>query len=382
MGKTKFGLVILAIILLSSTLTGCWNYREVDDLAIVAGVAIDKNIVNGKYELTVEIVDIPQGRDTQMSSKYITLSGNTIFDIARNIISISGKRLYWSHAKSIVVSKLVAEEGITKIVDWFSRDAETRTDMNIFISKEPTAKEVITAKPTLESVVSFELAQLLQSEKSISTAPIADLWKVIDNLMQEGISLSIPVVSIDKNIEGNTPRVDGMAIFKSDKLIGLIDGNTTKYLLFAKDEIKGGVLVLESEKSPSISLEIFENTTKIKPVLSNGIIKMEISTETIVSLDEIQTSENFFTEKDRSRIEERASLMLQASIYSSIKKIQRDYDSDILGFGVKIYEDMPEIWNEVSNNWNETFKTLDVSVYSKVKIKNSASTSKPIKIGD
>ena len=43
---------IISLICLLS-LTGCYNYRELNDLAIVSGISIAK--VNNQYELTVEV---------------------------------------------------------------------------------------------------------------------------------------------------------------------------------------------------------------------------------------------------------------------------------------------------------------------------------------
>lgn len=376
--KKNRTILFVLIIYLSNFLMGCWNYRELNNLAIVAGIAIDKNEQEGKYEVTAEIVDLKGGKDTEVGSKFITMCGDTMFEIARNMISVSGKRLYWSHAKVIVISDSIARDGIAQVIDWYVRDAETRTDVYVVLSNEQTAKEVITAKKSPTTIVSYELEELLKNEKSLSTAPMIDLWDFVDALKQDGVSGSIPTV----HLESSVPKVDGMGIFKEDKLLGTLNGNTAKAILFARDEIKGGILVLDKEKEQSISLEIFENKTKIKPIVTDGELKITVSTETVVSIAEVQSQENFISEDDKSKIEERASSMLQDQIATSIKKVQAKYGSDIFGFGVKIYEDMPDIWKEVSQSWNVTFKTLDITVNSKVKVKNSATTSKPVEIGD
>lgn len=55
----------LAVMLCSLTvftLSGCWNYREVDKLTTVAGIAIDKGVEDGQIKLTVEVVDGSGGR--------------------------------------------------------------------------------------------------------------------------------------------------------------------------------------------------------------------------------------------------------------------------------------------------------------------------------
>lgn len=382
MKKNKKIYILLLFIFISTNLSSCWNYREINDLSIVSGVAIDKGGTAGKYEVTVELIDIQQGKDVDMNSKYITLSGNTMFEIARNMISLSGKKLYWSHSKTIIISKDIARDGISKILDWYSRDAETRTDANILVSKENTAKEVLKSKPVTENDTSFELSKLLKNEDTLSEVPVVDLWDILNTLEQDGLSTWLPTIKINKNNDENILQVDGSAVFSKDKLIGYLDENSTKNILFAKDKVNGGLLVLDKESESPITFEIFKNKTTIKPSIENGNIQFNIYTDTIVSLDEIQSDYEFYTEDGKNELENELSDMLQKSIYSSIKRIQSEYGTDILGFGAKLYENNPATWNDVKDDWDKTFKTLTISVNSKVNIKNSAVTSKPIKVGD
>jgi spore germination protein KC len=351
-------------------------------MSIVSGVAIDKGGTDGKYEVTVELIDIQQGKDVNMHSKYITLSGNTMFEISRNMIALIGKKLYWSHSKSIIISEDIARDGISGILDWYSRDAETRTDAYILVSKENTAKEVLKSKPVTENYTSFELSKLLKNEDALSNFPVVDLWDILDTLAQEGLSTWLPTVKINKNNDDNILQIDGSAIFSKDKLIGCIDENFTKNILFAKDKVNGGLLVLDRENESPVTFEIFKNKTTIKPSIEKGNIQFNIYTDTIVSLDEIQSDYEFFTEDGKKELEVELSDMLQKSIYSSIKRIQSEYGADILGFGAKLYENNPDDWNDVKDDWNKVFKTLTISVNSKINIKNSAVTSKPIKVGD
>ena len=130
MKKIRIALLTFIVLMNLVFATGCWNYREVDEFSIVTGVAVDKGIEN-QFQMTVEIVQISSGKDTKMTSKTITVEGKTMFDAARNLISSSGKRLYWSHAKVLILSKEIASEGVTKIIEWYTRDAETREEGNI-----------------------------------------------------------------------------------------------------------------------------------------------------------------------------------------------------------------------------------------------------------
>ncbi|MEK3695612.1 MULTISPECIES: Ger(x)C family spore germination protein [unclassified Paenibacillus] len=374
----------LSSIVLLFSISGCWNYTEVDDMSIVAGVAIDKNKADGKLLLTVELIDINGGLDkTQAGFKMISLSGDTMFEIVRNIISITGKKLFWSHAKAIILSEEVAREGLIKAIDWYSRDTETRSDVYIFVSGEKTAREVLNLNSTTEMIMSFELAQMMRDEMHISSAPTVEIWDFIDKLETSGNSAVAPIITIHQKNGQKNERVEGTAIFVEDKMVGKLDGNEAKCMLFVKNAIKGGVLDVEDRHgTPSYSLEINSSQTKLKPRMVDGRLQMQIQILTTTGLDEVMTAEGFMEGETIQDIEKRAGERMEADILALIHKVQQEYDADIFAFGENIHENRPKLWAKVKDHWPEVFADLDVTVSSKVEIQSSAKTTRAIRLGD
>lgn len=382
MNKSKRVLIALITIVLLLSVSGCWNYIEVDDMSIVAGVAIDKNESDGKLLMTAEIVDTKEGmKSSQAGFKMVSLSGNTMFEIVREMISITGKRLFWSHSKAIILSEEVAREGVIKVIDWYSRDTETRSDVYIFVSKEKTAQEVMNLNSSTETILSYGLAQQMRVEKDVSTAPVVEIWDFIDKVETPGEYALAPLIYIHKQDNQKNSRVSGTAIFSLDKMVGTLNGLETKYMRFAKNEIKGGVLTLNDESgAPSLSLEILSNITKIKPMWVNGKLQIRISTLTHTGLDEVMNPEQFTNLDSKKTIEKRAEKELEKNIITVIHKVQQEYHADIFGFGEIIHENMPRTWKKVEKDWDQEFRNLEIVVDAKVVIENSAQTSRSIKI--
>ncbi|KHL92792.1 hypothetical protein QW71_27060 [Paenibacillus sp. IHB B 3415] len=374
---------LFSVVLLFS-ISGCWNYTEVDDMSIVAGVAIDKNKADGKLLLTVEMVDTNGGLDkTQAGFKMVSLSGDTMFEIVRNIISITGKKLFWSHAKVIIFSEEVAREGLIKAIDWYSRDTETRSDVYIFVSGEKTAREVLNLNSTTEMILSFELAQMMRDEMHISSAPTVEIWDFIDKLETSGNNAVAPMINIHMKNGQKNEKVEGTAVFVMDRMVGKLDGDETKSMLFVKNLIKGGVLDVEDKHgTPSYSLEIISSQTKLKPRMVDGRLQMQIQILTTTGLDEVMTAEGFMEGETMQDIEKRASERMEADILALIHKVQQEYDADIFAFGENIHENQPKIWAKVKDHWPEAFADLDVTVSSKVEIQSSAKTTRAIRLGD
>ena len=141
--------------------TSCWNYKDVENLGVVAGCAIDKT-GEGHYTLTVEMINmVVKGRESQPESVILETEGETILDAIRNSISISSPKLYWSHATCLILGQDVASEGIKEILDIIFRDEELRVGIHLFVSEGKTAKELFDAKVLTAVIKSFEIDKVL-----------------------------------------------------------------------------------------------------------------------------------------------------------------------------------------------------------------------------
>ena len=121
---------IIFIILIIASSSGCWDYREIDKLSIVTGIAIDRG-ENSKYRLTFEIVDTQEGGiEKKTKSKLIESEGETIFDAVRNASKVTSPRPYFGHMRIVILSEQIAEEGVIDIIDFLNRDPEPRLNID------------------------------------------------------------------------------------------------------------------------------------------------------------------------------------------------------------------------------------------------------------
>jgi len=383
--RAKVFTLLVIIVLNIFLLSGCWNYREIEDLAIVSGLAVDKGRTEGTYLVTFEIVDFRGGdKEDNIKSEKVEAEGKTIFDAVRNAIRISARRLFWSHADIAIISQDVAREGIIQLIDFINRDAEPREQMQILISKEKTAKELLEHQSLLTDIQSFELEKAIAHRESYSKTPGAHVHDVINMLAGDGIALSLPAVGTVINNGRKVSEISGMAMFHEDKLIGILNGENTKYFLFVKDEINRGLLTLNEVPERAyddITLEISENNTKVTSLISYGKITMNIDIKTKVSIAEVDISKNVIDEKGRKNLKTTAEQMLKTNIENVIKLVQEDYGVDVFGFGDTIKKENPELWKSIGGDWSTMFKKIKTNVYVEMEIISSGQMAKPIKIG-
>lgn len=377
---------ILVLMITSAViLTGCWNYREVNNLSIVAGMAIDKAEQN-RYMLTIEIVDMHEGgREAKIKSKLLVTYGNSIYDAIRNALDITAPILYWGHAQVVIISKEVAKEGISEILDGLSRNPEPRLSIKLAVSEENTAKEILESKSITTEIRSYEINDMMNSQKSVSKSVRVEIYQFISMLAEEGISPVLPALRVIENEGSRKSELSGMAFFNGDKLAGFLGDDETKAYLFIMNKIKDGPLIIKKETecgNAKMSLEINNNKTNLKPVYSDGKLSMLINVVANTYIREHGTRENFINEKGSKVLEEASAKDIREHMTGVIKKMQDNYDLDIFGFGNTVKKDMPDLWKKIKNNWSKIFRDLNVNVNVTIDIQNSGFLSKPIKNED
>ena len=147
----------------------------------------------------------------------------------------------------------------------------------------------------------------MNNQKNLSTAVELDLLNYDKYSRAKGMSPLISVVSLVEENDKKTPKIEGSAIIKDDKLIGWLSPEETKKTNFLKDEIEGGIIVqdIEWEEKPlTLSLEIFESKTKVTPVIEDGIMNFNVDIKTIVAVAEIQGQGQILTVDGLKNIKE------------------------------------------------------------------------------
>ncbi|MCT4605160.1 MAG: Ger(x)C family spore germination protein [Marinisporobacter sp.] len=385
----KKKIILFFLILMSIGFTGCWSYKDIDDMRLVGCMAIDYDQQKDEYITTIEIIDPASKKKQQMGGELYVSRGKTPFDGVRDVIMKAGRNLYWGHTKTMIISQEIAKNKIIPIVDLIYRDAEFRSDAHIIVSKEKTAQEILrkSTEQHIQPIRGYHLQDVLESEEHIEKYHGVDLWKYLKKLYADGVSPVLPAI-YNREEEGKVyPIISGMAVFKGKKLVGWLDEDEAKAFAWVVDEddVGASIIVVRGklkEEPVKISLEVLGNQTKLKPILIANKIVMQINVETGMRLEEIAGTEDFISKKGRSILEKDTEKFIQKEIEELIKRVQKKYHSDIFGFSTSIKKEMPELWRKIKPNWESFFTNMEVDVNVKVTIEGSALQQKPIKISE
>ena len=224
---------ILLIILITLTLTGCGNYRELNDMAIITGVSIDKTEDN--YELGFLIANSPKidtsSKEGEARTTVYTAKGKTVSIAASNIDYKSPKKLYFGHINIVIISEDIAKEGFFKVEDYLLRHYESRKRFFLMQAKDSKAKNILKTISPLESFPSQGIASLIKSNKEAqSVVESVDYSTFTSRILEKGYDPILPAITLvgkpktaekSKNIESTEPeaylKLDSVAVYKSDK---------------------------------------------------------------------------------------------------------------------------------------------------------------------
>ncbi|WP_134705203.1 Ger(x)C family spore germination protein [Ammoniphilus sp. YIM 78166] len=368
-------------------LPGCWDRKEVNDIAIVTAVGIDKK-GEKTIELTVEFI-IPrmvgggqQGSGGSGGGKPFEVrsdTGVTLADAMSKLQEKIPRKLFWGHTEVVVIGEALAKEGILEHFDFFSRFVEPRLRSSVFVAKK--ASDIMKGVPPLELYTAEQLRELV----NLGFGMMVTTKDLLQMLGGEAGAAVMPWVEpapalIEEEIKEPLAvlRVNGIAVFKKDKMVGRMDDKVTRGVLWIRNEIKRAVITITPEEADGfISMDMLQAKTELIPKLEDGKLKILIKAETKDDLMQNATNLNVMNPDFIENLEKEAETDLKNRIRMALDQGQKKMNADIFGFAEAFYRNYPKEWEDMKDHWEDLFPQVEVSIEAKVKILRPGLSSVP-----
>lgn len=393
----KYPMVNLLIFFLSIfLLAGCWDRRELDELAIETAEGIDK--VGDQYRLTVQAVDPSQvaskagGAGSRSPVTTYSMNGDTLFEAVRKMSTVTSRQLYGAHLRMVIIGESVARDGISEIIDLFARNHEFRTDFFIAIAKGTTAENVLKIMTPLEKIPASSMFDTLQTSEARWAPTIGiPLHQFIEDLTSEGREPVLTAIEVKgnqaigemkKNVEQTAPNTllqyGGIGLFKDDKLTSWLDPEESKAITYIRNKVKNTIAVISCPNGGKISIEINKATSKIKGSIKNGKPHFEVGIKTEGIIGEVICQIDISNRATINGLTKQSEESLKKMIAASIRKAQKQ-KADVFGFGEVMYRTNPSYWAKVKDRWDDEFSKAEIHVNVKSKIRSSGTIGNPFK---
>ncbi|TFE25983.1 Ger(x)C family spore germination protein [Cohnella luojiensis] len=377
---------------------GCWNRRELNDLAISVAIGVDKR--GNQILLTDQIVDpgAVAGKEGGGATFRAPVSlfqekGRGIQEAARRMTIESTRKIYVGQLQMLVIGEKLAKEGIGKLLDHISRDHEYRSDFYVIIARRAEAQDILKVFTALEKTPATKMrASLEVSSKAWGTSAAVKFDEFISNVVSKGKEAAVTGIRLigDPKIGNDKANVEkilspanlhysGVAVFKKDKMLGWLNEDDSKGYNYTQGKIKSTVELVSCPKNKNkITVEILRNKKTMKAVMEDGkpVIHIRIKTEGVIT--DAQCRMDFTKPSSITLVERLTSSHIQNSVLSAVNTMQNKYKSDIFGFGEAVERKYPQYWEKVKIDWDKVFPTIRVNIRVESNIQKMFKTTKSL----
>lgn len=366
------------LILLLPLLSGCYNYRELNDLGITTAVSIDYK--DNNFYVIAEVINPIKQQDASSSnnSPFVNYnsSSSSLQGAFRKVVLESPRQLYAAQLEIIVLSEEVVNNHLEEVLEYFARDPESRTEIKIIVARTEDSTKAITLQTLLTSLSSSNIIKSLDLQsKVLGMAYPVTLNELLNMYIDPYLEVVLPSMTLygnyeigdeKENITTSSPKaivkIDGSTITKDNKILGYLDLEESKILNLINGKLKETIIKMNYYDG----YIIFEpNRIKVSRELDikNNIIKINISGYS--KTKEIQSNINLKDPKEVEKLNKALNMELEKKITDTFNSIREKYGTDVFGFQELYYRTNYKYFKENCTNWYE-------DIYPKIKLEVKA----------
>lgn len=374
-------------ILLLPILSGC-NYKELNTLGITTSISID--YVDGEFNILAEVVNPLKQQDASNANKssfvIFSSSSGSLQEAFREVVLESSRQLYASQLEILVLSEEVVKNHLDEVLEYFSRDPETRTEINVLIARGSDSNEGIAIQTLLSGLSSSSILESLEVQSRVLGITYeVTLNELLNMYLDPYLEVTLPSMVLygdsdigdeEDNLTTTKPKarvlIDTTSVIKDNNILGYLNMEEAKMVNIINGKAQTTILKYPYEDG----YIVFEpNRIRVKKSVDilNNIVKIDISGYSKVK--EIQANINAKSTKEANIINNYFNRMLEDDITNTFYNIRDKYNTDIFGFRRLYYLSNHKYFKEYYSDWyGSVFPNIKMEVTSKIRLYEKGNT--------
>ena len=256
-------ILIIALFLL----TGCYDYKEINNLGIISAVGIDYQ--DDEYIVTLEVLNDQTDKDSNKIKTYTkTGSDRSLANALEKAADLLSKKANYTHVKLMILSESIVDGRFDSIIDFFMRSTYFRENFYVISSLDNKPEEILKTTTDENPVASSAIIDLLESLNYSSNSSVL---KTFDQVVEEIIAFGKDTCFSNIKLDDKQFKIAGLAIFDKYQYKATLDNDeATIYNILSHNFYRPIVSKEYDEKYFSIAIS--EGKTKI-----NASNKIEIT---------------------------------------------------------------------------------------------------------
>lgn len=360
--------IMICLMLICSLFTGCMNQTNLKNLIVIEGIGID-NTKDG-VQLTVQSLNPGMSTGTEKPEGNMTINtieqGKTIVEAVSNLNKAMSKELFFGHNKIIVFSRDVCETDLNYKLDYFLRSSDARADVAVCMA-DGDARTVLENTENEAHVPVENLVYLIGNGQKMGTSIYITTNDLLNSYSDKTTDMYMPVVK--ERADRDNVELSGIAIFNKDKLSYVLDNDETLGFMFITGKIKNCYLEFTDEDLGNVGVEVIPSKVKKSVEIVDGKVVFNVKVDGSVMINEVEKGvANVLKEDCLNTVCEKTEEKIAYLCTKAFDACQK-YDSDALRIGEFLAKDSPKSYEQLSDDWDQYFKTVSISVDSKMKLK-------------
>lgn len=370
---------IILLIFLTFICTGCYNYKELNELGIVSAMGISKD--GDLYNLDIQLLNVLDSEKSGLNKSPITVisgQGETIFEAARSMNKKTSKVFFLADVDYVFLDQSVLNDGLDEIMDFLIRDTRLSLNFLVVTSTENKSLDILSSISHFDTNSANNLYDaIMNSETRYGGINSLHVRELINNYYAKGKYTIFPNVyikdtrkssendSLEDSKSESYVEVKNMVFFKDKEAIELTD-EETKGVNFLRNKIKNATLTIECDGG-YFTIETLESKMKLKSKLN--IDQLNVKGSVGAEIVYYGCKDNLDNVGVLKSISKKAEKEIESYITKAFNKSKK-YNYDFLGLGNYIYKNNYKYFDFENKDWNKDGLNklnlkynIDVSLY-------------------
>lgn len=391
-------------------LGGCYNYEELNSIAIISAIGIDHK--DGEFRVSYQIVNSNNASNNtgyeQASVVVYDYPAKSLEESAREASLLTSKRLFASHARVVVISEEVARSYLPDVMDFIYRDPDIRNEFYVVMTKGNSPSDVLKVMTPLVNISGEDIANSLINSNEIMGINESIMFSdLLNKYLNPRCDVVIPSVEIinsrdnrgknignisdsvnnnrdekdmdksEKDMEGESTEnlkksdydanilISTMGVFRGSEFLGFLTEEESISYNFITGNLNKTLVEYECDDNKFVVLDIIKIKSGMD-VLKGGKISIKIGGR--ASIAETHCRMDLQDEKVIMRINKMLNERIEGMVKKSFYSIRDKYKSDIFGIEDMYYKKMNGYYKTVKRDWDEYFRNIEIEVESDVNL--------------
>lgn len=397
-----------------TSVSGCYDRVELEEQAFLISLGIDQ-APKELIKLTARVA-VPSklsgtsggggggsgggSNDSESGTPLVSASGRTILEAISNMNTGIERTINLTHLSAVTFGDAAARKGLLPYLRTLVRYREFRRTLFVFVAKGELGDVFRKDKPVLETSITRTIEDWHESSERTGYAPSIQLHRFLGSLGTPNEDPVLPVLSVNQQVgkenpkEGGDPShlrarslsltpggVDraganpveciGTAVFRGDKLVGILDGNESRYLQILTGSLRRAVISIGAPAGQgylSFAVRYAEPIT-VKLKLAGKSPRLHIAQSFEAELIGDQAAMAFTTEAERRVVERALAARIKRDELHLIAKVYKGYRVEPFHYFSYARGSFPTFSSMRNYDWHSRLPSVQVTVETEVNLR-------------